>query len=89
MVHSHYAIGQGVIDLMGCHLIFTPKCRWKITFDGEALKDVKSFTCLGSIIDEHGGSDVDVKAEIGKTRAAYLQVKNSWNSKQLSTDTKV
>ncbi|VDP54478.1 unnamed protein product [Schistosoma mattheei] len=28
-----------------------------ITFDGEAVEDVEPFTCLGSIIDEQGGSD--------------------------------
>ncbi|VDP02283.1 unnamed protein product [Schistosoma mattheei] len=44
---------------------------------------------LGSIIDEHGGSDADVKARIGKARAAFLQLKNIWNSKQLSTNIKV
>ncbi|VDO81596.1 unnamed protein product [Schistosoma margrebowiei] len=41
------------------------------------------------IIDEHGGSDADVKARIGKARAAYLQLRNIGNSKQLSTNTKV
>ncbi|VDP49685.1 unnamed protein product [Schistosoma curassoni] len=46
-----------------------------------------SFTYLCSIIDEHGRSDADVKARIGKARAAYLQLKNIWNSKQLSTNT--
>ncbi|VDO47729.1 unnamed protein product [Schistosoma margrebowiei] len=51
-----------------------------ITFDGEALEEVKKFTCLYSIIDEQGGSDVDVKARIGKTRKALLQLKNIWNS---------
>ncbi|VDP54096.1 unnamed protein product [Schistosoma margrebowiei] len=44
---------------------------------------------MGSIIDEHGGYHADVKARIGKARAAYLQLKNIWNSKQLSTNTKV
>ncbi|VDP76982.1 unnamed protein product, partial [Schistosoma mattheei] len=34
-------------------------------------------------------SDADVKARIGKARAAYLQLKNIWNSKQLSTNTKI
>ncbi|VDP53575.1 unnamed protein product [Schistosoma margrebowiei] len=57
--------------------------------DGEDLEDVKTFTYLGSIIDEHGGSDADVKARIGKARAAYLQLRNIWNSKQLSTNTKI
>ncbi|VDO69841.1 unnamed protein product [Schistosoma margrebowiei] len=60
-----------------------------ITIDGEDLEDVKSFTYLGSIIDEHGGSDAGVKARIGNARATYLQLKNIWNSKQLSTNTKV
>ncbi|VDO49988.1 unnamed protein product [Schistosoma margrebowiei] len=55
----------------------------------EDLEDIKSFTYLGSIIDEHGGSDADVKARIGKARATYLQFKNIWNSKQLSTNNKV
>ncbi|VDP24493.1 unnamed protein product [Schistosoma margrebowiei] len=44
---------------------------------------------MSSIIDEHGKSDADVKARIGKARAVYLQLKNIWNSKQLSTNTKV
>ncbi|VDP69312.1 unnamed protein product [Schistosoma mattheei] len=38
-----------------------------------------------NIIDEHGRSAADVKARIGKAREAYLQLKNIWNSKQLST----
>ncbi|VDP35372.1 unnamed protein product [Schistosoma margrebowiei] len=41
------------------------------------------------IIDERSGSGVDVKARIGKSRTAYLQLKNIRNSKQLSTNTKV
>ncbi|VDP43539.1 unnamed protein product [Schistosoma margrebowiei] len=60
-----------------------------ITLDGETLEDVESFTYLGSIIDEQGGSDADVRAMIGKARAAFLQLKNIWNSKQLSTNIKV
>ncbi|VDP49555.1 unnamed protein product [Schistosoma margrebowiei] len=51
--------------------------------DGEDLEGVKTFTYLGSIIGEHGGSGADVKARIGKARTAYLQLKNIWNSKQL------
>ncbi|VDO53119.1 unnamed protein product [Schistosoma margrebowiei] len=57
-----------------------------ITLDGESLEDVESFTYLGSIIDEQGGSDADVKARINKARAALLQLKNIWNSKQLSVN---
>ncbi|RTG81912.1 uncharacterized protein DC041_0005420 [Schistosoma bovis] len=59
------------------------------TLERETLEDVESFTYLGSIIDEQGGSDVDVKARIGKARVAFLQLKNIWDSKQLSTNIKV
>ncbi|VDO78224.1 unnamed protein product [Schistosoma margrebowiei] len=52
-------------------------------------EDVKNFTYLGSIIDEHGGSDAEVKARIDNSRATYLLLKNVWNSKQLSTNIKV
>ncbi|VDP41174.1 unnamed protein product [Schistosoma margrebowiei] len=60
-----------------------------ITLDGETLEDVESFTYLGSIIDKQGGSDANVKARIGKARVAFLQLKNIWNSKQLSTNIKM
>ncbi|VDO96765.1 unnamed protein product [Schistosoma margrebowiei] len=48
-----------------------------ITLDGEILEEMKTFTYLRSIIDEQGGSD----ARIGKAMAAFLQLKNIWNSK--------
>ncbi|VDP55241.1 unnamed protein product [Schistosoma curassoni] len=67
-------------------LRYNTTCNNPITIDGEDLEDVKTFTYLGSIIDEDGGSDADVKARIGKARAAYLQLRNICNSKQLSTN---
>ncbi|VDO82513.1 unnamed protein product, partial [Schistosoma curassoni] len=63
-------------------------CANPIKIDREDLEDVKTFTYLGSIIDEQDGSDADVRARIGTARAAYLQLRNIWNSKQLSTNTK-
>ncbi|VDP39169.1 unnamed protein product [Schistosoma margrebowiei] len=60
-----------------------------ITLDDETLEDFESFTYPGSIIDEQGGPDADVKARIGKASVAFLQLKNVWNSKQLSTNIKV
>ncbi|VDP48313.1 unnamed protein product [Schistosoma curassoni] len=59
-----------------------------ITLYDETLEDLESFTYVGSIIDEQGGSDADVKARIGKVRDAFLQLKNIWNLKQLSTNIK-
>ncbi|VDP72059.1 unnamed protein product [Schistosoma mattheei] len=40
-------------------------CINPITTEGEDLGDVKTFTYLGSIIDEHGGSDAYMEARIG------------------------
>ncbi|VDP29633.1 unnamed protein product [Schistosoma margrebowiei] len=48
-----------------------------ITFDGETLEEVESFTYLGSRIDEQGESDANVKASTGKPRTAFLQLKNT------------
>ncbi|VDP60412.1 unnamed protein product [Schistosoma curassoni] len=67
-------------------LRYNTACTNPITIDGDDLEDVKSFTYLGSIIDEQGGSDADVKARIGNRRTAYLQLQNIWNSKQLSVN---
>ncbi|VDP39232.1 unnamed protein product [Schistosoma curassoni] len=75
-------IYNGKIKILRCNTA----CINPITIDGEDLEDVKTFTYLGSIIDEHSGSEADVKARIGKARAAYLQSKNIWNSKQLSAN---
>ncbi|VDP81586.1 unnamed protein product [Schistosoma mattheei] len=70
-------------------LLHDTACNSRITLDGEELEDVDTFTYLSSIIDEHGGSDADVKARTVKARAAYIQLENIWNSKSLSTNTKV
>ncbi|VDO98995.1 unnamed protein product [Schistosoma margrebowiei] len=70
-------------------LRYNTACTNPVTIDGEDLEDVKTFTYLGSIIDEHGGSGADVKARIGKARVAYLRLNNIWISKQMSTRTEV
>ncbi|KAH9596739.1 Laminin subunit gamma-1 [Schistosoma haematobium] len=66
-------------------LRYNTACTNPITLDGEDLEDVKPFKYLGSIIDEHNGHDAHVKARIGKARPEYLQLKNIWDSEQLST----
>ncbi|VDP30433.1 unnamed protein product [Schistosoma curassoni] len=60
-----------------------------ITLDGETLGDVEFLTYLGSIINEQGGSDADVRARFSKATTAFLQLEIIWNSKQLSTSIKV
>ncbi|VDP23783.1 unnamed protein product [Schistosoma margrebowiei] len=70
-------------------LKYNTKNNNPITLDGETLEDVESFTYLRSIIDLRGGSDADIKVRNAKSRAAFLQLKNIWNSKQLSTNIKL
>ncbi|VDP48647.1 unnamed protein product [Schistosoma margrebowiei] len=83
------AVGLNINKGKGKVLRYNTACTNPATIDGEDLEDVKTFTYLGIIIiDEHGGSDADVKVSIGKAGVAYLQLKNTWNSKQLSTNTK-
>ncbi|VDP24838.1 unnamed protein product [Schistosoma mattheei] len=82
------AVGLNIHKGKSRILRYNTACTNPITIDGEDLVDVKTFTYLGSIIDEHDGSDSDVKARISKARTVYLQLKDIWNSKQLSTNTK-
>ena len=53
------------------------------------LEEVETFTYLGSIVNNHGGTDVDVKARIGKAIVAFLQLKkNTWSARAIATETK-
>ncbi|VDO90336.1 unnamed protein product [Schistosoma margrebowiei] len=58
-----------------------------ITLDDETLEEVQTFTYLNSsIIDVQIGFDADVNARIGEARITFLELKNIWISKQLSTN---
>lgn len=70
-------------------LKINPTSTKSIALHGSPLKEVQSFTYLGSIIDQHGGTVVDVKARIGKARAAFIQLKEIWTSRELSLNTKI
>ncbi|VDP34047.1 unnamed protein product [Schistosoma mattheei] len=83
------AVGLNIHEGKSRILRYNTACTNRMTLDGEDLEDVKTFTNLGSIIDERSESDANVKAWIGKARAACLQMRNIWNSKQLLTNTKV
>ncbi|VDO48839.1 unnamed protein product [Schistosoma margrebowiei] len=88
VVEASAAVGLNIHKGISKILRNNTACTNPITIDGGDLEDVKISTYLSSIIDEHGGSDAEVKAWISKSRAVYLQLKNIWNSKQLSTNTK-
>ncbi|VDP57367.1 unnamed protein product [Schistosoma mattheei] len=70
------AVGLNIHEGRSKILRYNTACTNPFTIEGEDLVDVKPFTYLSSTIDEHAGSDADVKARIGKARAAHLQLKN-------------
>ncbi|VDP83692.1 unnamed protein product [Schistosoma mattheei] len=70
------AVGLNIHKGKSNILRYNTACTNPITLDGEDLEDVKTFTYLGSIIDEQGGSDAYVNALIGKGRAEYLYLDN-------------
>ena len=51
-----------------------------ITLGNEPFEEVTNFTYLGSVVDDQGGSDRDIKIRIGKARAALKRIANIWNS---------
>ncbi|CAH2330133.1 Hypothetical predicted protein [Pelobates cultripes] len=60
-----------------------------ITLNGSPLEEEQIFTYLGSIIDQQGGADADVKARIDKARIAFIQLKNIWASRELTLTIKI
>ena len=60
-----------------------------ITLEGNGQEDVTSFTYLGSIVDNQGGTDANVKVRTGRGRAAFFQVKNNWTSPNLTFKIKI
>jgi hypothetical protein len=49
----------------------------------------ESYTYLGSVINQQGGTDADVKTRIGEARASYKALKNIWQSHLISFCTKI
>ncbi|VDP72070.1 unnamed protein product [Schistosoma curassoni] len=70
------AVGLNIHKGKSKILRYNTACTNRITLNGEDLEDVKTFTYLGRIIDEHGEYDAGVKVRIVKARPAYLQLKN-------------
>ena len=60
-----------------------------IMLNGDPLEEIDEFTYLGSLVNKTGGTDADVRARVGKARAAFLQLKNIWGSRVISIKTKI
>ena len=59
-----------------------------ITLEGDGLEDVTSFTYLCSVVDKQGEINADIKVRTGRARAAFLQMKNIWDSPSLTVNIK-
>ncbi len=60
-----------------------------VKIDGEPIEEVETFVYLGSMIDIQGGTERDVTARIGKARTAFVLLKNTWSSREISIATKL
>jgi len=60
-----------------------------ITVSDKPIREVESFTYLGSNVDKQGGTDSDIKSRIGKARSAFIMLKNIWASKEIRISTKL
>ena len=59
-----------------------------VTVGREPIREVASFVYLGSMVDQKEGTGQGVTARIGKARAAFVMLKNTWTSGGNSIRTK-
>ena len=52
----------------------------KVQVDGQDIEEVQSFVYLGANVSNEGGTENDIKARLGKARAAYNKLDKFWNS---------
>ena len=60
-----------------------------VELEAGAIEEVNSFTYLGSIVDQQGGSEEDIRVRIGKARTAFKLLHRVWKSREIKEKTKV
>ena len=53
------------------------------------IEEVRSFTYLGSLVDETGGAQQDIKTRTAKARTAFSLLNKVWRSREIATKTKL
>jgi len=66
-----------------------PNSQMSLFVNGQQIETVSTFTYLGSIVDEKGGTDSDVLSRINKSRAAFASLRPVWRSTLISLKTKI
>jgi hypothetical protein len=56
----------------------------KLSIANKEIEQVESFTYLGSIITQDGGTDQDINQRIKKANTAFIQLYQVWKNKNLS-----
>ena len=65
------------------------KNKDRVTIDGQDIEDVEEFTYLGATICKEGGGMKDQKNRISKARGAFVRLKKTWRSSNISRKTKL
>ena len=65
------------------------RTEMNITCNNIKLKQVPTFTYLGSCIDNEGLAEKDVKIRIGKANAVFKKLRKTWKTKSLSLKIKI
>ena len=60
-----------------------------VQVDKHNIEDVESFVYLGAYISKSGGTGEDIKARLGKARAAYSKLDKIWKNSQFTCKTKI
>ncbi|XP_022330246.2 uncharacterized protein LOC111128732 [Crassostrea virginica] len=60
-----------------------------IVLNGKSIEDVNNFTYLGSIVSKNGGANEDIIARLGKARHAFITLRPTWRSRNISRKTKL
>jgi len=66
-----------------------PSSQMSLFTNGQQIETVRTFSYLGSIMDENGGTDSDVLSRINKSRAAFASLKPLRRSTVISLKTKI
>ena len=60
-----------------------------IRLNNHEIENVERFTYLGSVVDETGGSDSDIRSRLNKAKQAFAILKPLWRNKNIHHNTKI
>ena len=60
-----------------------------VLLDDQALPSTETFTCLGSVVRQDGGTNEDIQSRLSRTRNAFRTLNADWRSSQCPIKTKL